>query len=356
MLNDFLNRIIEKKFTLIAEIGVNYYDFAKKLNISLMQAAKLMILEAKNAGVHAVKFQSYKAESLASKNSPSYWDISEESETSQYLLFKKYDSFGGKEYHELAEYCHTVGIEFLSTAFDIDAVDYLENIVNIYKISSSDLNNFPFVEYQARKKKPMIISAGASNMDEIQQAVELIRNYNDQPIVLMHCVLEYPTPYEHTNLRKITTLKNRYPDLYIGYSDHSKPDTYYDVIKTAYLLGANVIEKHFTLDKCLKGNDHYHAMDVHDAINIIGSINNLEKILGSGDIRCLESEKIARLNARRSLVANMDIIKGEKVTSEMLTYKRPGTGISVSEIADIIGRTAMCDIEKDMVLQYSMFE
>ena len=351
-----IERALNGKFVLIAEIGVNYYDIAKKMKISPMEAAKLMINEAKKAGIHAVKFQTYKAETLAAKDSPYYWDITEEPTKSQHELFKKFDSFGYNEYKELSEYCKSSNIEFLSTAFDFESADYLNELMNVYKISSSDLSNLPFIEYQAKKNKPMLLSIGASNEDEIDKAIETIRKNNDKPLILLHCVLEYPTPYDHANLNKIATLKRKYPDVIIGYSDHTKPDESYDVVKTAYNLGAIVVEKHYTLDKTLKGNDHYHAMDVHDAINIIGSINNLEKILGSGDIRCLESEKIARLNARRSLVANMDIIKGEKVTSEMLTYKRPGTGIGVSEIADIIGRTAMCDIEKDMVLQYSMFE
>lgn len=351
---NILSRIQEKKFVLIAELGVNYYDIARKLNITPMQAAKMMILEAKNAGAHAVKFQSYKAETLASKNSPAYWDTSEEAETSQYLLFKKFDSFGKEEYYELAQFCKQIEIEFFSTAFDVESVDYLTDIMDLFKISSSDLNNLSFIKYQAKKNKPIMLSVGASELEEIKRAVGVIRKYNNKPIILMHCVLEYPTPYEHTNLNKIKSLKQEFPEFYVGYSDHTKPDSSYDVIKTAYLLGARVIEKHFTLDKTLKGNDHYHAMDVNDAKNIINAISKIDTLMGDGTIRCLDSEKTARLNARRSLVANTHICKDTIITEEMLTYKRPGVGISASEMEKIIGRTAKCDIERDTIMTYDL--
>ena len=298
-----LDRIEKNKFVFIAEIGVNYYDIAEKYNISLMDAAKMMIKSAKESGIHAVKFQTYKAEKLASKNSPSYWDTTEESTTSQYELFKKFDSFGYNEYKELHDYCEEIGIEFLSTAFDFGSADYLDLLMNVYKISSSDLSNIPFIEYQAKKNKPILLSVGASDLDEIKEAVAAIRNYNNKKIVLLHCVLEYPTPYEHANLNKIVSLKKEFKDLVIGYSDHTKPDECVDVIKTAYNLGALVIEKHFTLDKTLKGNDHYHAMDTNDARKIILGIDFIDKIRGSYEVKCLKSENISRENARRSIVS-----------------------------------------------------
>lgn len=351
-----INRITLKKFTLIAEIGVNYYDVAKKLNISLIDAAKFMILEAKNAGIHAVKFQSYKADTLASKYSPAYWDLSEEETTSQYELFKKFDSFEERDYIELSKFCNKIGIEFCSTPFDFYSADYLEHIMDVYKISSSDLSNIPFIEYIAQKKKPIILSVGASNLEEIDLAVETIRKYNNEELVLMHCVLEYPTPYPHANLLKIKGLAGKFTNIYIGYSDHTKPDASFDVIKTAYLLGATVIEKHFTADKMLPGNDHYHAMDAHDAAKIIDSINFIDTILGSGDIKCLESEAIARENARRSLVAQVDIPKGTIIKREMLTFKRPGHGISPQNIDEVIGKSAKEKIYRDEVLKWSIIE
>lgn len=349
-----IERAKEGKFVLIADIGVNYYDIAKKMNISLMEAAKLMIKEAKNVGIHAVKFQTYKAENLAVKESPAYWDINEEPTTSQYELFKKFDKFSYNEYKELSRYCRELDIEFLSTPFDFESADYLDELMNVYKISSSDLNNLPFIEHIAKKDKPILLSVGASNEKEIDKAVETIRKYNNQPIVLLHCVLEYPTPYEHANLNKIISLRNKYKNLLIGYSDHTKPDECADVIKTAYNLGAIIIEKHFTLDKSLPGNDHYHAMTPEDAKKIIDGIQFIEKIRGSYDIKCLEPELIARRNARRSLVAACYIKKGERITRDVLTFKRPGIGIPPDEIDNVVGKIALVDIPCDTILTYDM--
>lgn len=354
MKNTIVERAKEGKFVLIAEIGVNYYDIAKKMEISTMEAAKLMVQEAKDAGIHAVKFQTYKAETLAAKESPSYWDTNEEVTTSQFELFKKFDSFSYEDYKELAQYCNSIGIEFLSTAFDIQSADYLYELMNVYKISSSDLNNLPFVEYQAKKGKPIILSVGASNVEEIDKTVQTIRMHNDQPIILMHCVLEYPTPYNHANLNKIVSLKNMYPDLIIGYSDHTKPDVDADVIKTAYNLGAIVVEKHFTLDKTLSGNDHYHAMSPEDATKIIKGIEFLNEIRGSYEIKCLDTELKSRQNARRSLVSVCNIKEGDVITEKMLTFKRPGTGISPADINNIVGKVALVDISEDTILQYNM--
>lgn len=356
MINTIETRINNGEFVLIAEVGVNYYDIATKEGISPMDAAKLMIDKAKESGIHAVKFQTYKAETLAAKESPSYWDTSEETETSQYSLFKKFDSFGEKEYRELAEYCEKIGIEFLSTAFDNDSADYLDDLMNVYKISSSDLNNLAFVEYQAKKNKPIILSVGASNKDEIDRTISVIRKYNDKKITLLHCVLEYPTPVEHANLNKIASLVKEYPDVVVGYSDHTKPDDNYEILQTAYNLGAQVIEKHYTLDKTLSGNDHYHAMDNVDAKNILDKIDKINLIRGSYELQCLESEKVARANARRSLVAAVDIKVGEAITKEMITYKRPGSGISSSEFDNIVGMVAKKNIEEDTILQWEMIE
>lgn len=354
-MSTIIDRITQGKFTLIAEIGVNYYDIAIKENITPMDAAKKMIKEAKDAGIHAVKFQTYKAGTLAAKASPSYWDLSEEPTTSQYELFKKFDSFGYEEYKELKEYSDSLSIEFLSTAFDFESADYLDEMMDVYKISSSDLSNIPFIEYQAKKNKPILLSIGASELNEIELAVDTIRSVNDKPLVLLHCVLEYPTPLEHANLLKIASLRNQFPDLYIGYSDHTKPTESNDVIKTAYNLGAVVVEKHYTLDKTLTGNDHYHAMDPEDAKRILSDIEFIDTIRGNGTLCCLETESAARKNARRSIVSLGNIEKGTVVSESMLTFKRPGTGISPDRIGEIIGKVALIDIEDDTILQEDMF-
>lgn len=350
-----IKRIRENQFVLIAEVGVNYYDIAKKLGISDMEAAKLMVEEAAKAGIHAVKFQTYKAGTLAAKASPYYWDITEEPTRSQYELFQKFDRFGYEEYKEISEYCNEIGIEFFSTPFDFESANYLDELMDVYKISSSDLSNLPFIEHQAKKNKPILLSTGASELSEIEAAVAAIRKHNEKEIVLMHCVLEYPTPYEDVNLNKIASLKEKFPEFYIGYSDHTKPTPECDVIKTAYNLGAVCVEKHYTLDKTLKGNDHYHGMDPEDAKRILSGIDKINMLRGNGEIRCLDTELTARKNARRSIVSNVDIKAGAVVTENMLTFKRPGTGISPAKIDWVIGKTAVSDIAEDTILTEEMF-
>lgn len=348
--------INNKGYYIISEIGVNYYDIAKMLNISNIDAAKLMIKEAKAAGTDAVKFQTYKAGKIASKFSPSYWDTSEESTTSQYELFKKFDHFGEEEYTELSNYCKEIGVEFMSTPFDFEAADYLDDLMDIYKISSSDLTNLPFIEHIAKKNKPVILSVGASNEDEITSAVEGITKNNTHKLTLLHCVLEYPTPLEDANLNKIVSLKNRYNDMIIGYSDHTKPLESCDVIKTAFNLGAVVIEKHFTLDKTIPGNDHYHAMDPSDLRKIVDSLEFMKKIRGSYELRCLDTESVARQNARRSIVAVCDIKPGEVISRDMITFKRPGHGISPDKVNEVIGKTAIMNISEDTVIKPEMIK
>ena len=351
---NMFEKLDSQGYYLIAEIGVNFYDIAAKENIALMDAAKLMVKEAQKAGVDAVKFQSYKAGTLAAKYSPSYWDTSEEATTSQYELFQKFDKFGESEYKELAKYAQQLNVDFLSTPFDFESSDYLDKFMPMYKISSSDVTNLPFIEHISKKDKPIILSVGASNEDEIIRAVDAIRNNNNQPLILLHCVLEYPTPYEHANLLKIKTLVEKFPNCIIGYSDHTKPDVHKDVIKAAYLMGAKVIEKHFTLDKTLKGNDHYHAMDPSDIVEIKQGLDFIKQLEGNRELVCLDSEIAARINARRSIVTKQDIPQGTVITREMITFKRPGLGISPSQIEEVIGKTAAVDLDEDTIMKEEM--
>ena len=352
----FILNIFNKKPFLIAEIGVNFYDIAEKDGMSDMDAAKLMIDEAKACGVDAVKFQSYKAETIASRNSPAYWDLSEEPTTSQFELFKKFDKFGAEEYRELADYCREVGIVFLSTPFDFDSVDYLDEFMDIYKISSSDLTNIPFIKYIASKNNPILLSTGASTIKEIKDAVRAIEDVSTVDIAVMHCVLSYPTSYEDANLLMIKDLVKQFPDYEIGYSDHTKPDENMMILTTAYNYGAVILEKHFTLDKTLAGNDHYHAMDPSDVSKFRKNVEFLSKINGSSNKQPLICESSARREARRSIVAKKDIKKGESISLEDVTFKRPGTGISPSEIDSVIGKTAKTDICEDTLIDFEMLQ
>lgn len=330
---------------IIAEAGVNHEGS--------MEIAKRLVDEAKEGGADAIKFQSYKAETLASKNSPAYWDTSKEPTKSQYELFKKHDSFWVDDMKELKEYCDNVGIEFMSTPFDIESAEFLNELMDVYKISSSDLTNKPFIEHICQYGKPIILSTGASALHEIQEAVSWIDRYGN-PLALLHCVLNYPTPDENANLGMIQGLKKVFPEKIIGYSDHTLPKDM-RVCETAVLLGAVIVEKHFTHNKSLPGNDHYHAMDKEDLKRFKKNLDRLFDILGTFKVEALEDEEPARRNARRSLVAKRFIPKNKIVEKSDLTYKRPAHGISPKFIDDVVGKSALKNIDEDTVLQWNMF-
>lgn len=343
---------MREKPYIIAEMGVNFYDTAREMNISPLEAAKLYIREAKRVGVDAAKFQSYKAEKIASKNSPSYWDLSKEPTTSQFELFKKLDGFNQEDYEELCRYCREIGIDFMSTPFDYDSADYLYDLVDIYKISSSDITNIPFIKYIAKKGKPIYLSVGASYLSEVEEAVRAIKEEGNNDICLFHCVLSYPTQNEDANLNFIKHLKAVFPDVKIGFSDHTLPDECMTILTTAYMLGADVIEKHFTLDKTLKGNDHYHAGDPEDFRKAVDNFRLIQQILGSDKKTVLECEQIPRKQARRSLVLTRDIKAGEVLTEKDLVAKRPGTGISPKYLDIVLGRKVNADLDEDSILTW----
>jgi sialic acid synthase SpsE len=348
--NEFINSespyatIIKKPF-IIAEAGVNHEGS--------MDLAKRLILEAQESGADAIKFQTYKADTIASKDSPSYWDLTKESTTSQHALFQKYDKFWKEEYEALKRVCDEEGIEFMSTPFDVQSVDFLNDLMNVFKISSSDITNKPFIEYMAKHKKPIILSTGASELFEIQQAVSWINPF-EVSLVLLHCVLNYPTPDKEANLGMIKGLQHHFPDNIIGYSDHTLPKDM-STLLTATLLGARVIEKHFTHDKTLPGNDHYHAMDKTDLIKFNKSLSGQLELLGDFDVKRVASEKLAVENARRSLVATKSLKKGEVITLEHLTWKRPAHGVSPKHINEIVGKRLTQDVSEDQVLKWNYF-
>lgn len=337
------NNIIVNPY-IIAEAGVNHEGS--------MKLAKRLVKEAKEGGADAIKFQSYKAETLASKNSPAYWDTTKEPTQSQYELFKKHDSFWKEEMQELKNYCDEIDIEFLSTPFDVESASFLNEMMDVFKISSSDITNKPFIEYMCSFGKPILLSTGASNLEEVKEAVGWINAFN-LPLSLMHCVLNYPTPDENANLGMIAGLKKEFPDNIIGYSDHTLPKEM-KVCEMATILGAVIIEKHFTHDKSLPGNDHYHAMDKEDLNKFKASLETTFKILGSFKIESLADEEKSRLNARRSLVAAKDIQKGKIIDKSDLTFKRPAHGISPKYIDEVVGKAAKVDIMEDDIIRQEL--
>ncbi len=338
-------KIVNRPYV-IAEAGVNHEG-----NI---ETAKRLIDEAARGGAHAIKFQTYKAETLASRDSPYYWDITKEPSRNQFELFKKFDKFWKNEYELLKIECDKRGIEFMSTPFDTEAADFLNDMMPVFKISSSDITNFPFIRHIAKFGKPILLSTGASDIGEITEAVDLIRSCGNK-LCLLHCVLNYPTLDENANLGMILDQRRRFPEALPGYSDHTLPGTM-EVLKTATLLGAVVLEKHFTHDKSLPGNDHYHAMDMEDLKYFFRDMDKVFTLIGKFEKQALPSEAEAIKNARRSLIAARSIRKGETITFTDLTWKRPASGISPKHIDDVIGSKATVDIAEDAVLKWEMIE
>lgn len=335
--------IFYKKPFLIADIGVNYYDIAQKEEISNMEAAKLMILEAKKVGIDAVKFESYKTENIISSNFPEQFD-----------LFKKYDNFGRDEFFELSEYCRELKIKFLSTPLDYESADYLDEFMDIYPIASSDLTNIPFIQYIAKKNKPMLLLTGAATLNEVKMAVRAIEDVSTVDIAILHSVLAYPTDYRDANLAMIKDLVQNFPEYEIGYSDHTKADSNMFVLTTAYNYGADIIEKHFTLDKSIPGNDHSHSMDPEDVMIFKTNIGFLSQIKGMKNKQPLICESSAKRDARKSIVLTKDIKKGDVITSDIIAFKRPGIGISPAKINDVVGKTALVDIAEDTIIDFDM--
>ena len=224
----------------------------------------------------------------------------------------------------------------------------------VYKISSSDITNKPFIDYICQYGKPVLLSTGASYLYEIQEAVEWIEKHGNS-LALLHCVLNYPTADENANLGMIKGLQEKFPDKLIGYSDHTLPKEM-KTLEAASLLGAVILEKHFTHDKNLPGNDHYHAMDKEDLKLLRQNIDRVLILLGGFYVTSLPEEQPARDNARRSLVARRDIPEGKIIEPEDLTWKRPASGISPRSIDDVVGRKAVLAIGEDEVLLWKMFE
>ena len=331
---------------LIAEAGVNHEGD--------LDIAYRLIDEAKQGGADAIKFQTYKAETIASKNSPAYWDTTKESTESQYLLFKKYDQFWKDDFEKLKMRCDDIAIEFISTPFDMVSAKFLNDLMSVFKVSSSDITNRPFIETICEYGKPLLVSTGASNRDEVDDVLSWI-DPTGVDVALMHCVLNYPTQYENANLNMIRGLKADFPNKTIGYSDHTLPEDM-RVLEVATLLGAEILEKHFTHDKTLPGNDHYHAMDKEDLFVFIERMKQLVTVLGQGEKMSLSCEEPARRHARRSLVITRDIEKGTTIRSEHLTWKRPASGISPRDIHRVIGRMTKRNLARDDILVWDMLK
>lgn len=325
---------------IIAEVGVNH-------NGKLVLAKK-MIDEAKKAGADAVKFQTFKAEDLVTVRTPTakYQKKNMGKNESQMTMLKRLE-LSNKDFKVLKQYCDKKNILFLSTPHTLESVGFLQSLMPMFKIASGDLTNIPLLRKIAKLKKPMIVSTGMATMQEIKEAISAIKSFHNK-IILLHCTSNYPTPFGEVNLRAMETMKKTFK-LPIGYSDHTQG---VEIALAAASLGAEVIEKHFTLDRNLPGPDHVSSLEPKELQQMVDQIRNIEKSLGDGVKKPTKSEKKVKDIIRKSIVANRDIKKGEKITKEMLIIKRPGIGIEPKSLKKVIGKRVRISIKKDELISW----
>ena len=330
---------------IIAEAGVNHngnYELAKQL-----------VEVAAKAGADYVKFQTFKASNIVSKNAKKadYQNKNiNDGDDSQYAMLKQLEM--PDDWHcKLMAYANKNNIKFLSTGFDEESVDFLDRLGSpFFKIPSGEITNKPYLQRIARKGKPVILSTGMANLDEIKAALEVLctNGLSKNDITVLHCNTEYPTPMEDVNLKAMISIQNEL-GVMVGYSDHTNG---IEVSIAAVALGACVIEKHFTLDRNLPGPDHKASIEPGELIALVQAIRNIEKAMeGSGIKEPTESEKKNIAVVRKSIVAARQIQKGESLTKENLTVKRPGNGISPMHWDEIIGQIAFREFKKDELIE-----
>lgn len=330
-----------KKVYIIAEAGVNHNG-----DINL---AKQLIEKAAEAGVDAVKFQTFKTENLVCRDAKKaqYQTQTTDKEESQFEMLKKLELT--KEMHEeLMVHCEKSGIQFLTTPFDMDSLKLIiEYGIEPIKIPSGEITNYPYLKKIGETGKPVILSTGMSTLEEVKETVALLKKSGTQDITVLHCNTEYPTPMEDVNLRAMLTIKEEL-GVEVGYSDHTLG---IEIPIAAVALGATVIEKHFTLDKSMEGPDHKASLEPEELKAMTAAIRNVEQALGTGEKVPSPSEKKNTSVARKSIVAATDILKGDIFTEENLTTKRPGNGISPMRWEEIIGKTATRDYKADEMIE-----
>lgn len=330
------------KTLIIAEAGVNH-------NGSI-EMAKQLIDTAAIAGVDYVKFQTFKAEKLVTKEAKqAEYQQRNAADDSQYAMLKKLE-LSQAQHEELVSYCRQKGVRFLSTAFDLESIDYLHSVnLGLWKIPSGEITNYPYLKKIAQYGEPVIMSTGMCSMDDVEQAINvLLKNgLTKEQITLLHCNTEYPTPMPDVNLRAMLQMKEKF-GVRVGYSDHTKG---IEVPIAVVALGAEVIEKHFTLDRNLPGPDHKASLEPNELKAMVDAIRNIEQALGNGQKQVSKSEEKNMAIARKSIVAAKDIKKGELLTENNLTTKRPGTGISPMLWEEVIGTKAIRDFEEDELIE-----
>ena len=332
---------MKNKVLIIAEAGVNHngdFDIAKKL-----------VDAAKDAGADIVKFQTLNPKLLVSKNAKkAAYQISNTGKNDSQLEMLKKLSLSNSDFIKLNEYCVNKGIIFLSTPFDFDSIDFLNELdIPFWKIPSGEITNYPYLVKVANTHKDIVMSTGMSDMQDIEAAINVLKDNRCGKISLLHCNTEYPTPYEDVNLRAMCTLKDKF-NVEVGYSDHTLG---IEVPIAAVALGATIIEKHFTLDRNMKGPDHKASLEPDELKQMVESIRNIEMALGKFEKLVTNSERKNIEVARKSIVAKCDIKKGERFTCDNITTKRPGNGISPMRWNEVLELIAKRDFEEDELIE-----
>lgn len=326
---------------IIAEAGVNHNG---DINI-----ARRMVDEAVKAGADAVKFQTFKAENLVCKNASKaeYQLGTTDKNETQFDMLKKLE-LTDEMHIQLMDYCKAKNIMFLSTPFDIGSLYYLvDHGLDIIKLPSGEITNYPLLREAGKTKKEIILSSGMSTLEETGSAVQILMENGCRDLIVLHCNTEYPTPYQDVNLQAMVTMKEKL-GVRVGYSDHTQG---IEVAVAAAALGAEVIEKHFTLDRNMEGPDHKASLEPGELCEMVKAIRNIELALGDGKKRPSDSEKKNINIVRKSIVAKCDIKAGSRFSENSLTTKRPGTGISPMEWEKVIGQTAKRDFRADEMIE-----
>ena len=323
----------------IAEIGGNF---------TTINQARRLIDEAANCGVDAVKLQTYRAQTLSSK--VAMFDMENTGVTSQFDLFNKY-AIDEKLHHEVFLYAQDKGLDWFSSPSHQNDVDLLERCgVGAHKIGSDDAVNLPFLRYVARTGKPILLSTGMCTLEEVRRSVDAILGEGNDRLILLHAITSYPTHPQHVNLRAMQTLMKTFPRLDVGYSDHTVTPV---ASLCAVAMGARVVERHFTYDKAADGPDHMLSADPAEMKWLVDAIRAFEVMRGNGIKRPADSEKTTRRNNRKSLVLQQAVKAGEHLTADKVAVKRPGYGIEPRFYEQVLGRTAVRDLDADAVLDWS---
>lgn len=328
---------MNKRVIIIAEAGVNHngnFDLAVR-----------MADTAKAAGADIVKYQTFQPEELASSHAgkASYQKETTDAEESQLDMLKKL-VLRPEEYGQLKVHCDEIGIGFVSAPFDLKSIELLRGLdMPFWKIPSGEVTNLPYLLKIAKTKKPVVLSTGMCEMEEVQAAVGILKANGTPKITLLHCNTEYPTPYEDVNLRAMVTMRQRF-GVEVGYSDHTAG---IEVPVAAAALGAAIIEKHFTLDRSMEGPDHRASLEPDELSAMVAAVRHIEKALGTGEKTVSPSERKNRDIARKSIVARRAIVRGETLTEKNITAKRPGGGISPMRWFEVLGTEAVRNFEEN---------